>query len=79
MEKLIYGGKYRHYKSKTKEYEVLWEAIHTETDEELVIYKTLYKLEWYPEGQIWVRPKKMFLWDEEYNGEIVKRFTYIQE
>ena len=79
MEKLIYGGKYKHYKSETKEYEVLWEAIHTETDEELVIYKTLYKLEWYPEWQIWVRPKDMFLGDEEFEWKIVKRFTYLWE
>ncbi len=77
MEKLIYGATYRHYKN--KDYTVIWEATHTETDEELVIYKPLYKAEWYNEGHLWVRPKEMFLWDEEYNGKIVKRFTYIGE
>ncbi len=77
MEKLIYWGKYRHYKN--KDYTVVWEATHTETDEELVIYKPLYKMEWYPEEHLWVRPKKMFLWYEDYKWERVKRFTYIWE
>lgn len=79
MEKLIYGWIYKHYKSETKLYEVIWESIHTETGEELVIYKALYLIEWYPEWQLWVRPKDMFLWDEEYNWETVKRFTLVDE
>lgn len=48
-------GKYRHYKG--KEYEVIGFAKHSETLEELVVYKALYQ----PEGEnLWVRPKKMF-------------------
>ncbi len=65
-------GKYRHFKG--KEYELIDVAIHSETLEEMVIYRQLYG-----EGKLWVRPAKM--WDEEveYNGKTVKRFEYIGE
>ncbi len=65
-------GIYRHFKGNS--YEVLEIARHSETLEEMVIYKALYG-----EGEIWVRPLKM--WDEtvEYNGQKVKRFTYTGE
>src|SRR3990167_4834818 len=42
-------GKYRHYKS--KEYEVIGTAMHSETLEELVVYRALYG-----ERNLWVRP-----------------------
>lgn len=74
MEKLQLW-KYRHYKG--KDYEVLWECIWTEDNIEYVIYKALYTIEWYPDWQLWVRPKEMFLGNETYNSEIVKRFTFI--
>ncbi len=47
-------GKYRHFRS-GKEYEVIGVAKHSETLEELVVYKALYG-----EEQLWVRPLKMF-------------------
>ncbi|MFL5765310.1 MAG: DUF1653 domain-containing protein [Bacteroidia bacterium] len=65
-------GKYRHYKG--KEYEVIGTARHSETLEEMVVYKALYQ----PEGEnLWVRPATMFLEDVEINGEKVKRFEYL--
>lgn len=65
-------GIYRHFKG--NEYEVLGVAKHSETLEEMVVYKALYG-----DGGIWVRPVKM--WDEEVicEGKTVKRFTYIGE
>ena len=65
-------GIYRHFKGNC--YEVLSVAKHSETLEEMVVYKALYG-----DGDIWVRPRKM--WDEmvEYNGQMVKRFTYTGE
>lgn len=63
-------GKYRHYKG--KEYEVLGVAKHSETEEELVVYKALYK-----DGGLWVRPLGMFLEEVEVNGKKVLRFEYI--
>jgi len=54
MSQTIIPGRYRHYKG--KEYHVLGCARHTETEEELVVYRALYG-----EGGLWVRPKAMFL------------------
>lgn len=67
---MIEKGIYKHFKGNT--YEVLGVARHSETLEEMVVYKALYG-----EGGIWVRPLRM--WDEmvEHNGEKVKRFTKI--
>ena len=64
-------GKYRHYKGNT--YEVTGIAIHSETLEEMVIYKALYG-----DGKTWVRPASM--WNEDVSlpdGTIVKRFKQI--
>jgi len=67
-------GKYKHYKG--KEYEVVGIARHSETLEELVVYKALYQ----KEGEnLWVRPLKMFMEDILVEGEKVKRFKYIEE
>ena len=69
---MIKKGKYRHFKG--NEYEVIDIAEHTESGEILVIYRGLYD-----DGKVWARPIAM--WDEEvlYEGERVKRFTYIGE
>lgn len=66
----IKKGKYRHYKG--NEYEVLYIARHSETLEELVVYKALYG-----EGDIWVRPKSMWNETVKADGKTVKRFEYI--
>lgn len=63
-------GKYRHYKG--NEYEVLGVAKHTETLEEMVVYRALYG-----DGQIWVRPVEMFLEEVEREGKKVSRFEYL--
>ena len=44
---------YRHYKG--NRYEYVGECLHSETLEEMVIYRALYG-----EGKLWVRPKSMF-------------------
>ncbi|MEG2769918.1 MAG: DUF1653 domain-containing protein [Oscillospiraceae bacterium] len=66
----IKNGKYRHYKG--NEYEVLGMAKHSETLEDMVVYRALYG-----EGGVWVRPSQM--WNETVcvNGEKLTRFTYI--
>ncbi len=65
-------GKYRHFKG--GEYEVIALAKHSETQEEMVVYRALYG-----ERQVWVRPACM--WNErvERNGESFSRFAYIGE
>ena len=68
-------GKYRHYKG--KEYEVLGIATHSETLEELVVYKALYKIEGKGKDSMWVRPKEMFEEEVEVDGAVRKRFEYL--
>ncbi|MBU2220638.1 DUF1653 domain-containing protein [Patescibacteria group bacterium] len=54
----IAPGIYTHFKDSSKEYEVIGTAFHTETEEEMVVYKPLY------EGavaELFVRPASMFL------------------
>ena len=65
-------GKYRHFKG--KEYEVLAVAKHSETLEEMVVYRALYG-----EGGVWVRP--LCMWEEvvERDGKQMPRFTFIGE
>ncbi len=63
-------GRYRHYKGGL--YEVIGEARHSETDEELVVYRALYG-----DGGLWVRPKVMFLESVQVDGKEVPRFTYL--
>lgn len=69
---MIKPGKYRHYKG--KEYEVIGLAKHSETLEDLVVYKALYG-----EGQMWVRPMKMFEEKVVVDGVEVPRFEFIEE
>lgn len=67
-------GRYRHYKHKDRKYEVIGIAKHSETLEEMVVYRALYG-----DRQIWVRPKQMFFGTVIINGKKVSRFEYIGE
>jgi hypothetical protein len=69
-------GKYKHYKG--KEYKVIGIATHSETLEEMVIYKALYEIEGKGFNSLWVRPKKMFEEKIELNGTMVNRFQYLE-
>ena len=63
-------GRYRHYKG--KEYEVIGVAKHSETEEDFVVYRTLYG-----NFDLWIRPKAMFLEIISINGQPIARFEYI--
>ena len=67
----IRKGRYRHFKG--NEYEVIGIATHSETNEEMVIYKALYG-----ENGLWVRPASM--WNEviERDGKVFRRFEFIE-
>lgn len=65
-------GKYRHFKG--NEYEVIGIARHSETLEEMVVYRALYG-----DSGIWVRPAKMWNETVERDGKAFQRFTYIDE
>jgi len=73
--KEITPGRYQHYKG--GEYEVIGVARHSETGEELVVYRQLYQSN-YPRGTLWVRPKEMFLEEVEVEGEKVPRFRRVE-
>lgn len=73
-------GKYRHYKGDF--YEVLGTALHTETNEKLVIYKALYELRpelttEYGADFSFVRPYDMFFETVEIDGKMIQRFEYV--
>ena len=68
----IRPGRYRHFKG--GEYRVIGTARHSETLEELVVYRALYG-----EGGLWVRPAAMWRETVERDGETLPRFTYIGE
>ena len=65
-------GRYRHFKG--NEYEVLCIAKHSETQEDMVVYRALYG-----ERGVWVRPASMWNETVERDGKTYKRFTYLGE
>lgn len=64
-------GLYRHYKGNL--YEVIGVATHSETMEQLVVYRALYG-----ERGLWVRPLRMFDETIVKDGKSVKRFEYVE-
>ncbi len=64
-------GRYRHYKG--NEYIVLGVARHSETEEEMVVYRQDYG-----EKGLWVRPKKMFEETINRDGKVIQRFELIE-
>ena len=54
-------GRYRHFKG--NEYEVIGTARHSETLEEMVVYRALYG-----DGGLWVRPAAMWAEQVERDG-----------
>jgi hypothetical protein len=69
---MIQAGVYRHYKGNT--YQVIGIAKHSETEENLVVYRALYGA-----FGLWVRPLDMICEKVEIGGEIVPRFKLIQQ
>lgn len=72
----IQYGIYKHYKTE-KLYEVIGVARHSETREEMVVYKALYSCDEFGDNQVWVRPKILFLEKVDLNGRSVPRFEFI--
>ncbi len=66
----IRPGRWRHFKG--NEYEVIGVAQHSETLEQMVVYRALYG-----DGGLWVRPASMWLETVERDGQRFPRFTYV--
>ena len=67
----IKPGRYRHFKG--NEYEVIGTARHSETLEELVVYRALYG-----DGGLWVRPAAMWAETVERDGYRGPRFVPVE-
>ena len=70
----IKKGIYRHNK-KGQLYEVLGVALHTETNDSLVIYRPLHASEY----EFFVRPYAMFVEEVEINGKKQPRFEFFKD
>ena len=75
MDEKIKLGKYEHFKGKP--YEVVGVARHSETLEELVVYKALYDSKDFGKNSLWVRPKEMFFENVTIKGKEIPRFKYL--
>lgn len=64
-------GVYRHYKGNL--YQVIDVARHSETEQEHVVYRTLYG-----DYSLWVRPLDMFVETVEADGESQPRFAFVE-
>lgn len=72
MKDKIKTGIYKHYKG--EKYEVIGIARHSETLEELVVYRALYG-----SNELWIRPLSMFTEEVEINGKKIPRFLFIKD
>ena len=68
MSTEIKPGIYRHFKGNL--YEVIGVAKHSETLEDMVVYRALYG-----EHGLWVRPASMWFETVERDGKTYQRFT----
>ena len=68
--KSLRPGVYQHFKGMN--YSVIGVAFHSETFEEVVIYRKMYE-----DCGFWVRPLKMFLEKVDVDGQKVLRFRFM--
>jgi hypothetical protein len=71
----IREGIYEHYKGNL--YRTIGTVRHSETREELVLYRALYNSPEFGRNALWVRPQQMFLENVVIDGVSVPRFKYI--
>lgn len=70
MTELV-SGIYQHYKG--NQYRVMGVARHSETEEELVVYRPMYG-----EAGLWVRPKSMFVEQVQTSDGLKQRFSLLE-
>lgn len=85
MNKPTPGTHWRHYKStgwSDHTYEVIGIAVHSETEEPMVLYRPLYEVppeSWAYGYDFVTRPLSLWYDIVEYHGERIQRFTEIQK
>lgn len=72
----VVKGIYKHFKG--DEVEVVGTGLHSETQEEFVVYRHISGSR-SSEGHYWVRPIKMFLEEVERDGKKISRFQLIKK
>ncbi len=68
----VQPGRYRHFKGQN--YIVLGVALHSETQEVMIVYRQDYG-----DRKMWVRPQAMFLETVQLDGKSVPRFQFVGE
>lgn len=85
MQPFRIWSRWRHYKSTwwtNHTYEIMAIAKHSETGEDMVVYKPLYEVpkNWWAYGyDSFVRPLSMWFEEVEYNEKTYQRFTEIKK
>lgn len=74
---VIPGRHYRHYKG--DEYELVGVAHHSETLEEMIVYRGFYDSPEFGPNPIWARPRAIFVDSVELEGKRVPRFQLLDE
>ena len=74
MAKAQVGKTYEHFKGGG--YIVVMLGRDSETTEDVVVYRSLYSSDEYPEGTIWVRSREDFEWVKD-NG--IERFSLVRD
>ena len=74
---LLKKGIYHHFKDSAKEYEIMGTALHTETEELMVLYRPLYETD----QEYFVRPLSMFMEhvDKPEIGYRGPRFVFVRD
>lgn len=65
------GQIWKHYKG--NEYEILILGKHSETAEEMVVYKQVES------GAVYIRPLDLFFSEAQWEGAAVPRFTFVSD
>ncbi|MEX0933438.1 MAG: DUF1653 domain-containing protein [Candidatus Paceibacterota bacterium] len=71
----IKPGIYTHYKG--NRYEVLGVGKHSETLEDMVVYRALYASDEFSGGSLWIRPLHLFKGFVTVDGRKVPRFEKV--
>jgi hypothetical protein len=70
------AGIYKHFKGMLVK--VIGTALHSETQEEMVVYIHKDQIKGKAAGTMWVRPLQMFTETVARDGKVMKRFEFVE-